>query len=928
VKRVVGDQEFRAYYDGSQFRTDAWNELKMATARLARTTAGNQSDLNRTVSETLALVGEIEAYWAFPGEHACRQLRRLAERGWYQALADQTAYLARMLESDDYRRRGVREIVREFEDTGTEPAREQLPDASREKRPYFEVLVVDTLAPEEEDAVRSAMLGMRRAEDEFIYDLVFAPSCEDAVIAALFNHNVQSCVLRYNFPRETKVSLPELLDYLSLADQELMKGLTAADPSVPLGKVLKSVRPELDLFIVTDDPIERLAGRTGGLFRRVFYRLEDYLELHLSILKGIYDRYETPFFTALREYSRKPTGVFHALPISRGKSITKSHWIHDMGEFYGPNIFLAETSSTTGGLDSLLQPTGPLKEAQEKMARAYGSQRSYFVTNGTSTANKIVMQALCRPGDIVLVSHDCHKSHHYALMLAGSMPIYLDAYPRQRYSIYGGVPLEEIKRTLFRLKQAGKLEQVRMLLLTNCTFDGIVYHPEMVMREVLAIKPDMIFVWDEAWYAFARFTVTYRQRTGMDAARRIRAMFRSDAYREKYRQWKAEHAQLDPDDEPTWTRRELLPDPDVARVRAYITQSTHKTLTSLRQGSVIHVRDQDFARKAHDAFEEAYMTHTSTSPNYQILASLDVGRRQVELEGYELVAESVQLAMVLRQRLEEHPLLSKYFALLRIEDLIPMEYRSSNLTRYYDPKNGYQAMAEAWRKDEFVLEPQRITVHVGATGIEGDELRKVLIDRFDIQINKTSRNTLLFMLNIGSTRGAVAYLLEVLMKLAQEMENRIEERSPLEEEQHGKRVHQLTEEMPPLPNFSKFHRQFQPDPESGTPEGDLRKAFFLAYDERNCEYLAMGGVLEAEMECGREVVSASFVTPYPPGFPILVPGQVVSKQILSYFKALDVKEIHGYNPKFGLHVFRQEALGEIVPTAPAAVSQYAGHNHK
>jgi arginine decarboxylase len=236
-------------------------------------------------------------------------------------------------------------------------------------------------------------------------------------------------------------------------------------------------------------------------------------------------------------------------------------------------------------------------------------------------------------------------------------------------------------------------------------------------------------------------------------------------------------------------------------------------------------------------------------------------------------------------------------------------------------------MVEAWRDDEFVLEPQRITVHVGATGIEGDELRKLLIDRFDIQINKTSRNTLLFMLNIGSTRGAVAYLLEVLMKLAQEMEDRTEERSPLEEDQHAKRVHELTEEMPPLPNFSRFHRRFQPDPDSGTPEGDLRKAFFLAYDEENCEYLAMGGPLEAEMTSGREVVSASFVTPYPPGFPILVPGQVVSEQILSYFKALDVKEIHGYNPKFGLHVFRREALGEAAPT-PAAASQHAGHNHK
>jgi arginine decarboxylase len=80
-----------------------------------------------------------------------------------------------------------------------------------------------------------------------------------------------------------------------------------------------------------------------------------------------------------------------------------------------------------------------------------------------------------------------------------------------------------------------------------------------------------------------------------------------------------------------------VPDPARARVRAYSTQSTHKTLTSLRQGSMIHVHDQDFAQKVAESFHEAYMTHTSTSPNYQILASLDLGRRQAALEGYELV---------------------------------------------------------------------------------------------------------------------------------------------------------------------------------------------------------------------------------------------------------------------------------------------------
>jgi arginine decarboxylase len=88
----------------------------------------------------------------------------------------------------------------------------------------------------------------------------------------------------------------------------------------------------------------------------------------------------------------------------------------------------------------------------------------------------------------------------------------------------------------------------------------------------------------------------------------------------------------------------------------------------------------------------------------------------------------------------------------------------------------------------------------------------------------------------------------------------------------------------------------------------------LAYDEEKCEYLKMDGTIAKAIVAGREVVSATFVTPYPPGFPVLVPGQVISEGILSYLKALDVKEIHGYNPQFGLHVFRQSALDALVPS--------------
>src|SRR6185369_10864377 len=129
--------------------------------------------------------------------------------------------------------------------------------------------------------------------------------------------------------------------------------------------------------------------------------------------------------------------------------------------------------------------------------------------------------------------------------------------------------------------------------------------------------------------------------------------YRSLTYQAQYIAWKQrqERRGATTEDDASWLEGEHLPDPDLVRVRCYATQSTHKTLTSLRQGSMIHVYDQDFERLAHDAFHEAYMTHTSTSPNYQILASLDVGRRQVELEGYELVKKSVELAMMLRARI-------------------------------------------------------------------------------------------------------------------------------------------------------------------------------------------------------------------------------------------------------------------------------------
>jgi arginine decarboxylase len=893
---VTKKQQISApYYNIGQLRVDHWNDLKDETSKLGQCQKGTPNE-EKCIEASGSLIEKlkgVECYFAFPGTSRLTQLENTLNRQEYTALANNVVDITRQLVSETYRTRPdfISEDVNSMDDVEEHETNEGL------RKNYFEVMFVEEMTLQDEFDLKQKVVEIRDPSDEFNYGVVVQRSFQDALIALAFNYNIQALVIRYAPPFHAE----SISDLIKPYIQNILKIDFSDRPDEALGPMIaeyaKKYRPELDVYYVTDSSLSNLTESTLKTFRRIFYRMEDLQEIHLTIKRGIAERYNTPFFTALKDYSQKPTGVFHAMPISRGNSVFKSRWINDFGDFYGRNMFLAETSATTGGLDSLLQPTGPLKKAQEMARDAYGSQHTFFVTNGTSTANKIVMQALVQPGDVVLIDRDCHKSHHYGLLLSGAYPVYLDSFPIEKYSMYGAVPINHIIDKLHLLKTAGRLDKVKMLLLTNCTFDGLVYNVERVMQEVLAIKPDMIFLWDEAWFAFAGFTYTYKQRTGMYTAKKLHERYASAAYKKEY----TNHIKSLEEGKTS-----SLPDPDKVRVRVYSTQSTHKTLSSFRQGSMIHIHDQDYRRKSESTFLEAYMTHTSTSPNYQMLASLDVGRRQVQFEGFELVEKSIELAMVLRAKIINNPKLKKYFDVLTVHDFIPDEYRQTGLIEYYDKKNGWNRMEEAWEKDEFVLDPTKITLHIGRTGVDGDTFKnKFLMDKFNIQINKTSRNTVLFMTNIGTTRGSITYLTNALLKIADELDEEFESLNKREAEIHEQRIYSLTIHVPPLPDFSHFHHSFQAVP--GVPGGNLREAFFLAYDEDNYEYIPLEEC-ENVMKTGKILVASSFIIPYPPGFPILVPGQVVSNEIIAFMLALDVAEIHGYRSDLGLRVFKESVL--------------------
>jgi arginine decarboxylase len=458
-------------------------------------------------------------------------------------------------------------------------------------------------------------------------------------------------------------------------------------------------------------------------------------------------------------------------------------------------------------------------------------------------------------------------------------------------------------------KADGRLDRVKMVDLTNCTFDGHIYNTRRVMEECLAIKPDLIFLWDEAWFGFARFSPFLRPRTAMGAANDIEAWMRDPESVAAYDKQQAELGK-NPSDELLLKTR-LIPDPRQIRLRVYQTNSTHKSMSALRQGSMLFVKDVEF-HTVEQQFKEAVFTHASTSPNQQIIASLDLSRRQMELEGYGLVANAIEIALAIRQAVNNNPLISKYFRILGADAMVPAQYRQSGFTDYLAPGANWASILTSLDDDEFCLDPTRMTLVCGMAGYDGTQFKGILANEYNIQINKTSRNSVLLQSNINNTRSDVAHLIRVLAEIAGEVDRGLSQGGANARKTFEARVKSLMTDVPDLPNFSHFHASFRSDAGTKTNEGDIRSGFYAAYDAAGCEFIRLADPeIDHRLKAGPDLVSASFVIPYPPGFPIMVPGQVITQETIDFMRKLDVKEIHGYDAKEGLKLVRSEALAKI-----------------
>jgi arginine decarboxylase len=538
-------------------------------------------------------------------------------------------------------------------------------------------------------------------------------------------------------------------------------------------------RPELDVYILIaqekeDDVVDALFAESVDGY---FYREErDYRGIYRILNAQIQERARTPFYDALKNYVWMAKDQWHTPGHSSGESLRGSAWVNDFYDFMGEHVFDADLSVSVPMLDSLMEPKGVIGEAQAMAANAFGARRTYFATNGTSTANKVIFQTLLAPGEKLLLDRNCHKSVHHGVVLSGAHPVYLDSALNRKYGLYGPVPKAVV------LDCIRKHSDAQALILTSCTYDGLRYDLAPIVEAAHAKGIKVII--DEAWYGFARFHPEFRP-TALEAG------------------------------------------------ADYATQSTHKVLSAFSQASMIHINDPDFREHL---FRENFNMHTSTSPQYGLIASLDIARKQAVMEGYKLLTRTLELAKEARGLINS----TKVFRVLELDDLLPDEVRADGIR----------------------LDPTKVTIDISGCGYTAEDLQKELFERYNIQVEKSTFNTLSLLFTIGTTRSKLSRLYDALMRIAREG-------------RHPRRLVQT----PEIPAFTRLR--------------------FLPRDAYYCGGELLPLVDERERVnkklAGR--ICADQIVPYPPGIPVLVPGQLITATVVEYLadllRSTKRMEMHG-----------------------------------
>ncbi|MDR0251374.1 MAG: lysine decarboxylase, partial [Burkholderiales bacterium] len=410
---------------------------------------------------------------------------------------------------------------------------------------------------------------------------------------------------------------------LSIDDEEF-SGKAATQTVIRLRAFVKFIRrrnTEIPIFLhgetrtsqhIPNDVLRELHG-----FIHMFEDTPEFIARHVVREARAYiDSLAPPFFRALTHYAADSSYSWHCPGHSGGVAFLKSPVGRMFHQFFGENMLRADVCNAVDELGQLLDHTGPVAASERNAARIFHSDHMFFVTNGTSTSNKIVWHSTVAPGDIVVVDRNCHKSVLHAIIMTGAVPVFLMP-TRNHYGIIGPIPKSEFAWKNIQKKIAAhpfaedKKAQPRVLTITQSTYDGILYNVEEI-KEELDGKIDTLH-FDEAWLPHAAFHDFYGDYHAIGEGR-----------------------------------------PRCKKSMVVSTQSTHKLLAGLSQASQILIQNSEERSLDLPRFNEAYLMHTSTSPQYAIIASCDVAAAMMEPPGgTALLEESLQEAMDFRRAMRK-----------------------------------------------------------------------------------------------------------------------------------------------------------------------------------------------------------------------------------------------------------------------------------
>jgi arginine decarboxylase len=690
-------------------------------------------------------------------------------------------------------------------------------------------------------------------------EVVEAASAEDGMSVIVSDSAIHAVLMDWTLADDERhCKATDLLEFVRSRNDKIPVFLMAERgqaTSIPI-----PVMEMVDEFIWTlEDTAAFVGGRVAAASRR-------YLDVMLP-----------PLAAALMKFTQEYEYSWHTPGHTGGTAFLKSPVGRIFFDYFGENLLRSDLSISVGALGSLLDHTGPIGEHEKYAARVFGAHRTYCVTNGTSTSNRVIFMAAVARDQIALCDRNCHKSIEHSLVMSAGIPTYLVPL-RNRYGIIGPIPPERLGKAAIAeaikrnpLVTSGVDTRAVYSVVTNSTYDGLCYDARRV-EELLDPSVDRIH-FDEAWYAYARFNPVYRDRHAMHG---------------------------DPKDHQGPT--------------VFATHSTHKLLAALSQASFLHIRDGR-SPIPHARFNESFMMHASTSPLYPIIVSNDVTAAMMEGPGgLALTSESIEEAVAFRQTMGR---VHRQFAEKR-----EWFFNTWNPDAVTDPRTGKTIPFEEAPPELLTTNPDCWVLHPGdvwhgfghledgycmldpikvsvvtpgvadSGGLDTRGIPATLLTAYlhcrGVEVEKTTDFTILFLFSIGITKGKWGTLLNALLEFKRDYDRN----APLTEV---------------LPDLAKGY----PDTYGGLGLRDIADQMFgQLKDTKQTHWLAEAfSTLPAPVmspnaayqflvrdqiehvpfdELADRVLATS-VVPYPPGIPMLMPGEATGAAdgpYLSYLRAL------------------------------------------